>query len=113
MRLKWHIPSLTRSQRRRGGSARHSVTAGSGLNETTATACGIIRGKSEDVMEPESWDVERRNDGGMCLSAFIPRSGEAAAFPTPCSLLSSSDPQYDYWVRKFRERNSSQAYGGT
>jgi hypothetical protein len=63
-------------------------------------------------MEPESWDVERRNDGAVLVRVHSTERG-GRRLPDAVFTFRSGDPQYDYWVRKFRERNSSPAYGGT
>ena len=59
-------------------------------------------------MEPESWDVDRRQDGAVLVRVHsTDRNG--CRLPDAVFAFRLGDPQYNYWEEKFRKRNVRQA----
>lgn len=58
-------------------------------------------------MEPESWDVDRRQDGAVLVRVHsINRNGRQ--LPDAVFTFRLGDPQYSYWEEKFRKRIARQ-----
>ncbi|MGA2060170.1 MAG: hypothetical protein ABSG67_06785 [Thermoguttaceae bacterium] len=52
-------------------------------------------------MEPESWDVDRRQDGAVLVRVHsTDRNGRR--LPDAVFAFRLGDPQYNYWEEKYR-----------
>jgi hypothetical protein len=58
-------------------------------------------------IEPESWDVDRRQDGAVLVRVH---SNDRRGYPLPDAVFAFrlGDPQYNYWEEKYFERFSRQ-----
>jgi hypothetical protein len=55
-------------------------------------------------MEPESWDVDRRQDGAVLVRVHsTDRNGRR--LPDAVFAFRLGDPQYNYWEEKYRNRS--------
>jgi hypothetical protein len=56
-------------------------------------------------MEPESWDVDRRQDGAVLVRVHsTDRKGRQ--LPDAVFTFRLGDPQYNYWEEKYRDRTA-------
>jgi len=58
-------------------------------------------------MEPESWDIDRRQDGSVLVRVHsADRNGRR--LPDAVFTFRMGDPQYNYWEEKYRKRSGRQ-----
>ncbi|MGD0383123.1 MAG: hypothetical protein ABSA77_06340 [Thermoguttaceae bacterium] len=58
-------------------------------------------------LEPESWDVDRRQDGAVLVRVHSSdRNGQR--LPDAVFTFRLGDPQYNYWEEKYRKNAKRQ-----
>ncbi len=59
------------------------------------------------TVQPESWDVQQRNDGAVLVRVHsCDRQGQQ--LPDAVFAFRLGDPQYDYWAEQLRHRMEGQ-----
>jgi len=58
-------------------------------------------------MEPESWDVEEREDGAVLVRVHS-YDNTGKRLPDAVFAFRAGDPQYKFWEKKLQEHKASQ-----
>jgi hypothetical protein len=58
-------------------------------------------------IQPESWDIERRNDGALLVRVHS-RKREGRQLPDAVFTFRLGDPQYGYWEQAFGARSDGE-----
>jgi len=61
-------------------------------------------------MELESLDIERRADGAVLVRVHS-SPGEGQQLPDAVFAFRRGDPQFEYWEKKLRQRDTTDALG--
>ena len=58
-------------------------------------------------MEPDSWDVEKREDGAVLVRVHS-YDNDGCSLPDAVFAFRAGDPQYTYWEKKLLNRSTIQ-----